>query len=255
MLDKFRKAKAAEIERLLRADQDGAVPAPRDAARPSFADALRGEYCAVIAEYKRASPSKGEINLRFTPEEIAAAYARGGAAAVSVLTEEVYFKGALDYLEPMRQSGLPLLRKDFILHPLQVRETAATCASALLLIARMLDNAELRALLDLTNALGMQAVVEAFDENDLARALAAEPTIIQINNRDLDTLNTDLAVSERLINRKRPGQVWISASGIYKRGEIERLADMGYDACLIGTSIMSENDPGRALAKLTGKAA
>lgn len=255
MLEKFRKAKQPEIDRLIQLDRIGGIPSNRLEPRPSFAQALAGKRGAVIAEYKRASPSKGEINMNLSPEDVAAAYAASGAAAISVLTEEVYFKGSLDYLEPMSRFETPLLRKDFILHPLQVLETASTAASALLLIVRMLPGDELRDLLELTNAQGLDAVVEAFDEADLDRAQEAGAAIIQINNRDLDKLTTDLGVSERLIRKKRPGETWISASGIFKRHEIERMAGLGFEAVLIGTSLMAHGDPGAALAELTGKSA
>jgi len=255
MLDKFRKAKEAEIERLIQLERIGGVPSPRAGTRPSFLEALAGKRGAVIAEYKRASPSKGEINLNLTPEDVAAAYAASGAAAISVLTEEVYFKGSLDYLETMSRFNTPLLRKDFILHPLQVLETASTAASALLLVVRMLDDAELRNLFELTGEHGLDAVVEAYDEADLDRAQAVGASIIQINNRDLDKLTTDLGISERLVRKKRPGETWISASGIFKRVEVDRMADLGFEAVLVGTSLMAHGDPGAALAELTGKSA
>jgi len=255
MLEKFRKAKQPEIERLIRLERIGGVPSKRLEPRPSFADALAGKHGAVIAEYKRASPSKGEINLELTPESVAAAYAASGAAAISVLTEEVYFKGALNYLETMSRFKTPLLRKDFILHPLQVLETASTAASALLLIVRMLPGDALRDLLELTRAQGLDAVVEAFDEADLDRAQETGASIIQINNRDLDKLTTDLGISERLIRKKRPGEIWISASGIFTRDEVNHMAGLGFEAVLVGTSLMAGGDPGAALAELTGQSA
>ena len=181
-------------------------------------------------------------------------YAASGAAAISVLTEETYFKGSLDYLEAVSGAGLPMLRKDFLLHPLQVVETAATRASALLLIVRMLTDGELAEMLGLTYDAGLEAVVEVFDEADLDRAEAAGAHIIQVNNRDLDTLQTDLAVARRLAARKRPGRIWIAASGIRSRADVLNMASFGYNAVLVGTSIMAEADPGAALAILTGKA-
>ena len=154
----------------------------------------------------------------------------------------------------MAPAGLPLLRKDFILHPLQVVETAATPASALLVIARMLPGLEVQAILDLAQALGLTSVVEVFDEADLDKILDFEPDVIQVNNRDLDTLTTDLAVSERLIENKEEGQLWISASGIASPEDLARVVDAGYDAVLVGTSLMSGADPGAALARLTRRA-
>lgn len=254
MLNRFREAKQAEIERLIKLEDEGLMPAPFEGERPDFIRALwENGPGAVIAEYKRASPSRGEINMGLTPEQAAEAYKKAGAAAMSVLTEEAYFKGNLEYLTRMACAGLPLLRKDFILHPVQVIHTASTPASALLLIARMSEAEELREMLGLAQAFGLHCVVEVFDEADLDKIEPLEPEIIQVNNRDLDTLTTDFAVSERLAARKQEGQIWISASGIKARADVERMAALGYDAVLVGTSLMSGEDPGAALAALTGK--
>jgi len=254
MLEKFRGAKHAEIAHLKALEASEDLPLPYQGKRPSFSDAiLAGAPIAVIAEYKRASPSAGDINLGLTPGEAAAMYAAAGAAALSVLTEETYFKGSLDYLDIMSGAGLPMLRKDFILHPLQVAATAATKASALLVIVRMLTDEELAEILRRTYDAGLEAVIEVFDEPDLARAEAAGAHIIQVNSRDLDTLTTDLAVAERLAKRKRPGRIWIAASGIKTRSDVLRMAALGFDAVLVGTSLMSGTDPGAALARLTGR--
>jgi indole-3-glycerol phosphate synthase len=252
MLEKFRLAKAAEIANLRRLAEQNALPAPIAWPRPSFEAAISGAHPAVIAEYKRASPSAGAINPELTPEFVARTYAQAGAAAISVLTEETYFQGSLAFLEPMSAPGLPLLRKDFILDPLQVRATAATRASALLLIARMLPPGELAACIELASSFGLACVTEVFDENDLDKANDCGATVIQVNNRDLDTLATDLAVSRRLVGRKRPTQLWISASGLSKRPQLDEMAMLGFDAVLIGTSLMQHADPGRALSRLTG---
>jgi len=255
MLEKFRAAQAKAIKRLKDLEAAQRLPARYDGPRPSFSDALLAAGpIAVIAEYKRASPSAGDINLGLAPGEVAAMYAASGAAAISVLTEETYFKGSVDYLEPISAAGLPMLRKDFLLHPLQVVETAATKASALLLIVRMLTDAELDEMLRLTYDAGLEAVVEVFDEADLARAESAGAHIIQVNSRDLDTLKTDLAVARRMAALKRPGRIWIAASGIASRADVLGMAAIGYNAVLVGTSIMREPDPGQALAALAGKA-
>ncbi|WP_243439571.1 indole-3-glycerol-phosphate synthase [Fundidesulfovibrio soli] len=254
MLNRFREAKQAEIERLVKLEDEGLMPPPFEGERPDFIRALwENGPGAVIAEYKRASPSRGEINMGLTPEQAAESYRKAGAAAMSVLTEEAYFKGSLEYLTRMAGAGLPLLRKDFILHPVQVIHTASTPASALLLIARMSEADELRAMLGLAEAFGLACVVEVFDEADLDKVEPLEPEIIQVNNRDLDKLTTDFAVSERLAARKQEGQIWISASGIKTRADVERMAALGYDAVLVGTSLMSGEDPGAALAGLTGR--
>lgn len=255
MLEKFRAAQAPAIRRLKELEAAEKLPLPYPGPRPPFSDALLAAAPgAVIAEYKRASPSAGDINLGLAPEEVAAMYAASGAAAISVLTEQTYFKGSLDYLDAMSGVGLPLLRKDFLLHPLQVAQTAATKASALLLIVRMLTDDELAEMLRLTYDAGLEAVVEVFDEDDLRRAESAGARIIQVNSRDLDTLTTDLGVARRLAARKRPGRIWIAASGIAARADVLEMATLGYDAVLVGTSLMDGADPGAALARLTGKA-
>ena len=253
MLSKFRAAKAAEIAELRALDKAGILPEPYEGPRPGFAQALKAKGPgAVIAEYKRASPSKGEINLELSPDKAAGLFAQSGAAAISVLTETQYFRGSLDFLPLFAKSGLPLLRKDFILDPLQIAQTAATCASALLLIVRMLEPGELSELLDLADSFGLECVVEVFDQADLETAQAAHAGIIQVNNRDLNKLTTDLGISHRLCVKKRPGEVWISASGIFERAEVLEMAGLGFDGVLIGTSVMLSSDPGAALKSLTG---
>jgi indole-3-glycerol phosphate synthase len=257
MLEKFRAAKRPEIEKLMALAESGGLPPPLPGPRASFSDAIMaravpGERAAVIAEYKRASPSKGDINLGLSPADVARTYAENGAACISVLTEEAYFKGSLSYLDAIAAAapGVPVLRKDFLVHPLQAAQTAAHPASALLLIVRMLSDADLADMLRVTYDLGLEAVVEVFDDKDLDRAEAHGAHIIQVNNRDLDTLAVDLAVSERLAARKRPGRIWISASGISRPAEAARMAQIGFDAVLVGTSIMAGADPGTTLAGL-----
>jgi indole-3-glycerol phosphate synthase len=253
MLEKFRKAKEREIARLALLRGAGAMPPPREGKRPGFAASLKESAGrAVIAEYKRASPSQGDINTDLAPAAVAAAYAKAGAAAVSALTEETYFKGSLDCLEMMAGAGLPLLRKDFILDPLQIDATAATSASAVLLIARMLDGAMLHGLLARCRSYGLEAVVEVFDARDLDRAREAGAAVIQVNNRDLSTLRVDLGVSRRLIDRKRAGEIWITASGLGTREDLASLLGLGFDAALVGTSLMDGPDPGAKLAVLLG---
>ena len=251
MLDCFRKAKATEIAALQALHAAERMPAPYSGPRHSFVASLKSEGRApLIAEYKRASPSRGELNMRTTPEEAAAAYAAAGAGAISILTEEQYFKGEMAFLERASGAGLPLLRKDFILHPLQVAQTASTPASAMLLIVRMLDEAGLRELLEEARCFGLEAVVEIFDPADLSIARKAGAAIIQVNNRDLDRLAVDLTVSERLIREKEPGEFWITASGIGSPEQLEHLLGAGFDAALVGSSLMQEGDPDQALRSL-----
>ncbi|MDR3175332.1 MAG: indole-3-glycerol-phosphate synthase [Desulfovibrio sp.] len=251
MLERFRKAKAAEVLALQELAARGVLPPPRKGLRPPFRAGLGSSpYPAVIAEYKRASPSKGDISLALEPETVAPAYAGAGAAALSVLTEEVHFKGKMEYLERMAASGLPLLRKDFIIHPLQIAQTAASSASALLLIARMLDQKELVRMLGRCLEAGLEPVTEVFDVDDLRKARGAGASLIQVNNRDLSRLTVDFSISRRLIARKRPGEFWITASGIERREELDALLALGFDAALVGSSLMSGGDPGGALAAL-----
>lgn len=254
MLDRFRKAKAGEINKLLAIKASGNLPVPYTGKRPPFAASLKSSgKTPLIAEYKRASPSRGDLNLQTSPEEAAAAYAAAGAGAISVLTEEEYFKGELAFLERAARAGLPLLRKDFIFHHLQVEQTAATPASALLLIVRMLDEPGLKELLKQSRSFGLEAVVEIFDKADLALARSAGAEIIQVNNRDLDSLEVDLAVSERLAGQKQVGEFWITASGIENPEQLARLLALGFDAALVGSSLMQESDPGQALRALLGR--
>jgi indole-3-glycerol phosphate synthase len=251
MLDRFRQAKQAEIRMLMELAAAGAMPPPFAGNRPAFAASLRATApTAVIADYKRASPSKGDINLAATPEEVAAAYAAAGAGALSVLTEQDHFKGNPEFLARMTAPGLPLLRKDFILHPLQIAQSAATPASAVLIIVRMLDDAMLRALLILAHDSGLEPVVEIFDETDLRRARAVGAPIIQVNNRNLDSLAVDRSASRRLAARKFPGEFWITASGITDRASLMELLDLGFDAALVGGALMEDGAPGNALGRL-----
>lgn len=251
MLEKFRSAKAHEVAALMRQEMEGSLPRPKSGARPGFTASLKSAPGpAVIAEYKRASPSRGDINLALSPSEAAASYAAAGARALSVLTEETYFKGSLDYLEAMAGAGLPLLRKDFLVHPLQVDATAASSASAVLVIVRMVDDAILGELLERCRFFGLGAVVEVFDSPDLDRAKNAGAAIIQVNNRDLSTLRVDLSMSGKLIARKEKGETWISASGVGTRDDLGSLLGGGFDAVLVGTSLMDGADPGANLAAL-----
>lgn len=263
MLERFREAQLPGIARLRGLEAKNALPAPfafPGGERPGFVRALRAAGApAVIAEYKRASPSRGVINLDLTPADVARIYAEAGAACLSVLTEEAHFQGSLRYLSDMAFAGLPMLRKDFLIDPLQVAETAATPASALLLIMRMFPGAsEVKDMLGQCRYYGLEAVCEVFDEADLDLARWAGAQIIQVNNRDLDRLVTDLGISRRLAPLKEQGkekdEVWISASGLDSPEQLTEMAELGYDAVLVGTSLMAAPDPGAALAGLTAVA-
>jgi len=254
MLEKFRQAKQPEIDELIRLREAGHVHLPFVGERPGFGEALtRPGSAGIIAEYKRASPSKGDINLGVSPRDACEGYARAGASALSVLTESRYFKGDIAFLNEVAPLGLPLLRKDFIVHPLQVEATASTPASAILLIVRMFEEQDDLAYVHaMCIARRLEPVVEVFDERDLDRAKELGARIIQVNNRDLDTLATDLNRSLELVRRKEEGEIWIGASGVSTPEHVRTLKAAGLDALLIGTALMQNADPGRGLADLTG---
>lgn len=254
MLDKFREAKFLEIDSLRKDFMEGRLPGAYPGERPSFVEAIKAKAPgAVIAEFKPASPSKGILRENLNPMDFAEDYAKNGAAAISVLTEHQYFKGTPDFLFMMNQPGVPLLRKDFIIDPLQVAMTASSPAAAVLLIVRMLQNAEyLQQLIEIARMPGLAPVVEVFDQADLDMAREAGADIIQVNNRDLDTLETNLDTSRTLIKQKQDGEIWISASGISERAQVEEMAGLGFDAVLIGTCLMEAENPGEKLAELTG---
>ena len=205
---------------------------------------------SIIAEYKRASPSRGVINEQITPAEIARLYTEGGADAISVLTEKKYFGGDLGFLhEIAKHTQLPLLRKDFIFDEMQVRETATTPASALLLIVALTPDAhQVCDLRLLAESFGLEAVVEIFNETELELARTAGARIIQVNNRNLETLEMDMSTTVRLIRQRLPNERWIAASGIDSHGALIRLS--GYDAALIGSALMATADPKQALRSI-----
>jgi indole-3-glycerol phosphate synthase len=228
------------------------VPAPRD-----FAGALRQPgRTTLIAEVKKASPSRGVLVEHFDPLALARTYAENGAAAISVLTDVRFFQGSLKYLEGIRALDLapPLLRKDFILDPYQVYEARAYCADALLLIVAALDDASLASLLELTHSLGMQALVEVHDTEELARALAIGATIIGVNNRNLHTFETTLATTEQVAAElpTSPRPILVSESGIFTPDHIARVRACGADAILVGEAIVTAPDPAARVRELAG---
>jgi len=205
----------------------------------------------VIAELKRASPSRGLLRQQYRRREIAEGYVRGGAAALSVLTEEQYFLGSLRDLVVTRQAvKLPVLRKDFILESYQIYESVAAGADALLLIVAALPERDLRNLLELCARLRIAALVEVHVEQELEQALAAGARIIGVNNRNLKTLEVSLETSFQLRKRIPPGCVSVSESGLKTVADLQRLAEAGFDAALIGERLMTQADPGQALRDL-----
>jgi indole-3-glycerol phosphate synthase len=223
---------------------------------PDFRVAITrdGGGVKVIAEVKRCSPSAGSISHSASAGELARAYGAAGAAAVSVLTCEYKFGGSLSDLGEAAGAapGLPLLRKDFIVEQYQVLEARAHGASAVLLISAALAPARLRELVSLANDLGMDALVEAHHEEDLATALESGSALIGINNRDLATLEVDLATTERLLPRVPSGFVVVSESGIATSEQLKYVEGLGVDAVLIGEALMRAPDTGAKLRELTG---
>jgi indole-3-glycerol phosphate synthase len=211
-----------------------------------FAAALRGNGVSIIAEVKKASPSKGLLCPDFDPVRLAEAYAEGGAAAISVLTEVDYFQGSLDYLAAIRGTAglenVPLLRKDFIFEPYQVYEARAFGADAILLIAAILEDNQLERLLALAHELGMQCLVEVHDRSELERVVRGNAQIIGINNRDLRTFEVNINTTGRLRAMIPPDRVVVSESGVSRREDIEKLREWGVNAALIGEALVTADD-------------
>jgi indole-3-glycerol phosphate synthase len=220
--------------------------------RRGFARALRAKSGrAIIAEIKKASPSRGVIRSSFDPARHARDYETSGATCISVLTDGPFFQGHLDHLAIVRAStALPILRKDFILDPYQIAEARAFGADAVLLIVAALEASVLRELAALSAAEGMDTLVEVHDEGELEIALGAGASLIGINNRDLRTFETSLDVSRRLAPLAPPGVVVIAESGIRSATDLSSLAAVGVHAFLVGEQLMASKDPGKALASL-----
>lgn len=230
-------------------------PPPRD-----FGAALRRPgQVALIAEVKKASPSKGVLIERFDALELARIYVDNGAAAISVLTDTRFFQGSLKYLEGIhalteRATPAPLLRKDFIINPYQVYEARAYAADALLLIVAALDDAALVELLALTHGLGMQALVEVHDEAELDRALNVGARVVGVNNRDLHRFTTTLETTERLARRlpSRDRPLLVSESGIFTAADVARVQACGADAVLVGEALVTAPDIAARVRELAG---
>jgi indole-3-glycerol phosphate synthase len=219
-----------------------------------FKEALGGPGpIRLIAEIKKASPSAGLIRADFNPIAIARTYQAHGADALSVLTDVPYFQGHLSYLARVRAAViLPILRKDFLIDEYQVIESRMAGADAVLLIAEILDDDELRVLLDRTRSLGMTALVEIHEPENLERVLDAGADVVGINNRDLRKFEVDLEQTFRLRERIPPDVLVVSESGIKDNGDVNRLQMAGVDAILVGESLMRQWDIGRAVEQLLG---
>jgi indole-3-glycerol phosphate synthase len=218
----------------------------------SFAKALRaGSTIAVIAEVKRRSPSQGEINAALSASAQAKAYAAGGAAAISVLTEPNHFGGSMDDLaEVWKAVAIPLLRKDFVIDRTQLWEARLAGAAAVLLIVRALEPGRLDALAAEARALGLEPLVEVRTESELARALAAGAEVVGVNQRDLETLAVDPAVAARLLPVVPGDRVAVSESGVKTHADVERAAACGADAVLVGSALSGSADPSAAVRAL-----
>ncbi|MCI0782842.1 MAG: indole-3-glycerol phosphate synthase TrpC [Chloroflexi bacterium] len=243
----------AALERVPLAEmrrQAEAAPAPR-----GFAKALRGPKISLIAEAKKASPSRGVLRADFDPVWLAGRYTEGGAAAISVLTDEKHFQGSLGYMRAVREAlpqGPPILRKDFTIDPYHLYEARANGADAVLLIASILADSLLRDLMATAEALGLDALIEVHEERELARAPVTDAPLIGITNRDLRTFNVDLATTERLRPLAPPNATIVSESGIFTREDMVRLERAGVDAVLIGEGVVTAPDPADKIRELLG---
>jgi indole-3-glycerol phosphate synthase len=214
---------------------------------------LAADGIALIAEVKKASPSKGVIRADFDPERIADAYAANGARCLSVLTDEAYFQGCDAHLQAAKAvAGLPVLRKDFTIDEYQLYEARVIGADAILLIAALMDSSQLDDCLGLAGELGLSALVEVHDDDELLHAKAAGAGLVGINNRDLRTFATTLETTFALLPQVPKGTVVVSESGIGDRRDVERLAAAGVDAILVGESLMRETDIGAKVRELLG---
>ena len=217
----------------------------------SLASALKGDSIRLIAEVKRASPSKGSLCPGLDPAALAQTYIAGGAAAISLLTESTYFHGSLDDVAAVKEAlSIPVLRKDFVFDPYQIYESCAFGADGLLLIVAILEDKQLSRLLDLSHKLGMRCLVEVHNEDEVQRALAAGAQIIGINNRDLHTFSVDLSTTERLCRFIPNDRIVVSESGIRSRQDVQKLIDWGIDAFLVGEALVTAHDVAAKMREL-----
>jgi len=256
ILDRIVADKREELPRRQREEPFGTLRwlARRMPPTRSLAAALRAHPPGLIAEVKRASPSRGLLRADLDAVALARSYAEAGAAAISVLTEERYFQGSLADLKAVRQAldGPPLLRKDFIFDMYQLFEARAYGADAILLIAAILNPGLLTSLIALARSLGLECLVEVHDEPELERALMAGAEIVGINNRDLRTFDVDLATAERLRPLVPPEVTVVAESGVQTRADVQRLAALGVHGILIGEALVLADDPAAKIRELFG---
>jgi indole-3-glycerol phosphate synthase len=214
----------------------------------------KGDTVSLIAEVKKASPSKGIIREDFDPVKIARIYEECLASAISVLTDKAFFQGDLEYLTLIREAvKIPLLRKDFIIDEFQIYEARAFGADAILLIVSILDKTQLAEYQHLANELGLDSLIEVHTEKEVEKAIYADANIIGINNRDLSTFETNIDTTAHLIKLIPDDKIVVSESGISTRDDILTLKDQGVDAVLIGETLMKSDDIGKKIKELLGK--
>ncbi len=234
--------------------EESAFKARTNRSNHAFAAAIRGQgEVRVIAEVKSASPSAGSIVDQPDVEAIAAAYRDGGAAAVSVVTEPAFFRGSRSWLGRARTAGLPVIMKDFIVERRQLLEGVAAGADAILLLASLLDGAAIRECIATLDSFGVDALVEVHDEWELERAIDGGARLIGVNNRDLRSFAVDLTTSERLGALIPQGAIRVAESGIRNREDVDRLLRAGFDAFLVGESLLRQQDRAAAVRALAGE--
>lgn len=256
MLEKMLDAKRKEIEERKRQTPLSLLRKHLETRKPTrdFKASLRGKGIQLIGEIKKSSPVRGLLRKEFQPVTLALAYQNGGAASLSVLTDEPFFGGHLSYIQEIKSSvALPILRKDFILDEYQIYESAGVASDAVLLISAILSEEALRQLMQKSVELGMASLVEVHSEEDLKKALQSGCEIIGVNNRDLRTFAVDLSTSERLIGRIPKGKIVVSESGIQTREEVRRLEALGFHAVLIGQAFMERPDLEEAIHEVMGR--
>lgn len=245
MLDRIVADKREELKKTKKALPAAELEAriARRAGAFDFAAALKSDHVSLIAEVKKASPSRGVLRHDFDPTALARTYADNGAAAISVLTESKYFGGHIDHLAEIRETvAIPLLRKDFIFDPYQVYEARAFGADALLLIAAILEPGQLDELSSLSRELGLNCLVEVHNESEVEKALRSGAQIIGINNRDLNTFNVDFNTTKRLRALIPADKIVVSESGVSSRQDIDNLKNLGVNAALVGEALLTAAD-------------
>jgi indole-3-glycerol phosphate synthase len=259
ILSRILQVKRAEVAQARQHETLAALRARAEARKDlrDFTGALRARIAqggsAVIAEIKRASPSRGVLREQFDPVRISTSYARGGATCLSVLTDRHFFQGAPAHLHEARKaSGLPALRKDFIVDEYQVAEARAWGADCVLLIVAALDLARMRDLEAAAQALGLAVLVEVHDDAELEQALQLSTPLIGINNRDLKTFDVSLETTLRLVPQIGPERLAVAESGVLQPADVARLRAAGVQAFLVGEALMRADDPGAELARLFG---